>query len=451
MRADTPRVIIAGTNSGSGKTTLSCAILSALKNRGLQCGAFKCGPDYIDPMFHRAACGNGGNLDSFFFDENTLRYLLAKYGTGKDISIIEGVMGFYDGLGIKSTTASTYDIARITRTPVILLVDGKGAALSVLAVIKGFMEFLPDNNIRGVILNNCSNSTYTILKDEINETFSGTIKPLGYLPKMTDCGLESRHLGLITAEEIDNLSEIFNQFAQQAEDSIDLDGILTLARTAPALAYDALDIPKFNEPVKIGIAMDKAFCFYYRENLDLLKEMGAELIPFSPLRDEKIPDDIHGLYLGGGYPEIYRKELSDNSPMRNSVKSMLRKGLPCIAECGGFMYLTEMIADAEMAAFLSGHCADTGHLTRFGYIRLRSNKASMLFDEGDEIPAHEFHYWFCDAPGSDFTAEKLSGRSWNCAIGTETLYAGFPHFNFYTDLRCPARFYQACLKYKETP
>ena len=449
MEANVPRVIIAGTGSGCGKTTVTCAVLQALKNRHLNCGAFKCGPDFIDPMFHRAICGDSGNLDAFLFSDEIIHYLLAKYGEGKDVSIIEGVMGYYDGLGIDSTAASTYDLARITKTPVILLVNGKGAALSVLAMIRGFTDFLPENQIRGVIINNCSPSTYNILSEAIRNHFSDNIIPLGFMPPMPNLTLKSRHLGLITPESQHNLPEIFSELGRIAEDTIDLDGILDLSRSAPSVRYQPPEIKSFSVPVRIGIAYDEAFCFYYRENLDLLKALGAELIPFSPLTEKSVPDNIDGLYIGGGYPEVYLDALSENVSMRNFMKNCLQKKIPCIAECGGFMYLTEKIENADMTGFLPGICHNNNKLTRFGYITLRAKHANLLCDAGETIRGHEFHYWDCSEPGSDFTAEKPSGRHWDCAIGTESLYAGFPHFNFYSNLKFAERFYSACLRYKE--
>ena len=441
----TNRVLIAGTNSGCGKTTVTLAVLAALKKRGVSVASAKCGPDYIDPMFLRSAIGvPSTNLDPFFFDENTLRFLLAKHGAGMELTVIEGVMGYYDGLGLTSR-ASTYELARKTATPVILTVNAKGASLSNLAQIKGFLDFMPDNNIAGVILNNCTEKVYSILAPEIEARLG--IKPLGFMPHIKDCEIGSRHLGLITADEIDDIEKKLSVLAEQAEKSIDLDGIIAFAASSPELSFEAPVFEK-REPVRIAVARDRAFCFYYEDSLDVLKEMGAELVPFSPLDDEKLPDGIHGLYLGGGYPELYAEELSQNASMRQSIKAALESGLPCLAECGGFMYLTESIAGAPMVGFIPGGAHDTGRLTRFGYVALTAKADNMLCRAGDTIPAHEFHRWDCDNIGDFFTAEKADGRSWDCVFATDTLYAGFPHFHFLSSPRFAEGFISACIKMK---
>lgn len=449
MESKIARILFAGTNSGCGKTTVTCAVLQALVNRGLRVGAFKCGPDYIDPMFHSRIIGaKAANLDSYFFDDNTLRFLLAQNGADRDISIVEGVMGYYDGMGLTSTRGSAYSVARITQTPVVLVVGAKGASLSVLATIQGFLDFCPDNQIRGVILNQCTASTYAALAEEIRRRFAGRVCPLGFLPRLPDCTLESRHLGLVTAAEVEDLQEKLRILAVQAEKTMDLDGLLELAKSAPNVNYEPVELPRF-APVRIAVAKDRAFCFYYEDSLDALTRMGAELVPFSPLADSVLPENIQGLYLGGGYPELYAGPLSENASMRRSVKSALTNGLPCIAECGGFMYLTEAIADFPMVGYLPGKSFDNGKLTRFGYVRLRAEKDQMLCKAGEEIRGHEFHHWDCTEPGSDFAALKeLSGRHWECVVSTPTLYAGYPHFHFYANPSFAVNFYRACLEEK---
>lgn len=442
-----PRVVLAGTGSGCGKTTVTCAILQAFVNRGMKAGAFKCGPDYIDPMFHSRIIGaKSANLDLFFFRENTIRYLLAKNGQDRDISIVEGVMGYYDGLGIGTTKASTYDVAQATKSPVILIINGKGASLSALAVIQGFLTFCPDDQICGVILNQCSAMVYQALYPVILERFEGKVKPLGFLPTLKNCSLESRHLGLVTAAEVDGLREKMQMLAKQAESTVDLDGILQLAASAAPVSFEPVSLPRFSTKVRIGVARDNAFCFYYEDSLEALTAMGAELIPFSPLSDEKLPKNIQGLYLGGGYPELYAKQLGENASMLESIRSALAGGLPCIAECGGFMYLTERIGDYAMAGVLPGNCFDTGKLTRFGYVTLRAKKDNLLCRAGEEIAGHEFHHWDSGCCGADFTAEKSNGKQWECVFANEKLYAGYPHFHFYANPAFAVNFYRACLK-----
>lgn len=442
------RIVLAGTNSGCGKTTVSCAVLQALVNRGLRVAAFKCGPDYIDPMFHSRIIGaKSANLDPYFFSDHTLKYLLQKNAADCDVSIIEGVMGFYDGYSMTTADGSTYDIAKRTESPVVLVVGARGAALSVLAVIEGFLNFLPENRICGVILNQCTAMTYRLLCDAILQRFSGRIQPLGFLPKLSDCTLESRHLGLITADEVENLHEKLQILANQAEQTIDLDGLLRLSQTAQAFAVEPISLPKL-PPIRIGVARDAAFCFYYEDSLDALRQMGAELVDFSPLHDEALPENLQGFYLGGGYPELYAEQLSRNISMRQSIFAALQNGLPCIAECGGFMYLSQSIADKPMVGFLDGSCHDTGKLVRFGYIRLLAKHDNLLCKQGEEIFAHEFHHWDCSKSGNDFQAIKPSGRSWQCAVATDRLYAGYPHFHFYANPAFAVRFYKTCLEEK---
>ena len=447
MRKATPRLLIAGSGSGCGKTTVTCALLQALAESGRRPGAAKCGPDYIDPMFHRAITGAAGcNLDPFFFDDDTLRFLLAQAGAGKDVTLIEGVMGYYDGIGLASSRASTFEVAQRTESPVVLVLNAKGAGLSVLAVLEGFLRFVPRSGICGVVLNGCTAMSYPTLKREIESRFG--IRACGFLPQLPDCSLESRHLGLVTAAEVGNLKEKMQRLGAAARETIDLDALLEIAKSAPPLTFAPPDIPEAGEHVRIGVARDRAFCFYYEDSLDLLRRLGAELVPFSPLSDERLPEEVHGLYLGGGYPELDADKLEKNAPMRKAVCAAVEAGMPCIAECGGFMYLTEAIGDEPMAGFLPGTCFDTGKLTRFGYVTLRAKKDNLLCRTGGEIAAHEFHHWDCTCPGDAFAAEKPTGRRWECAVASDTLYAGYPHFHFYSNLEFLYSFYDACIKEK---
>ena len=448
MYSSVPRLALAGTNSGCGKTTVTCALLQAFTDRGLRTGAFKCGPDYIDPMFHSRIIGaHSANLDPFFFDGNTLNALLARNGAGRDVNVVEGVMGYYDGLGMDAPEASTHNVCAATGTPVVLVLGARGASLSLLAVIQGFLDFCPEAPIRGVILNQCTAMTYPGLRDAIRRRFGDRVRPLGYLPPMPQVGLESRHLGLVTAAEVADLKEKLHLLSLQAEKSLDLDGLLALAREAEPVEYAPLALPKL-ETVRIAVAVDRAFCFYYADSLEVLRDLGAELVEFSPLADGALPENVQGLYLGGGYPELYAERLSANGAMRASVKAALEKGLPCIAECGGFMYLTERIGDYPMVGFLPGGSRDTGKLVRFGYVTLRAKEAGLLCPAGGEIRGHEFHHWDSDDTGSGFTAAKPSGRSWDCVFSTPRLYAGYPHFHFRANPEFALNFYHACLEVK---
>lgn len=442
------RILIAGTNSGCGKTTLVSGLLTALSLRGEKVCSFKCGPDYIDPMFHASALHTPcRNLDLQFLEENMLRYRMAMGSRGFSLAVTEGVMGYYDGVGL-TTKASSYRVAVTTGTPTILAINARGAAHSVLAVISGFANLYPDSGVRGVVLNRVSPMLYPKLKTAILEHFHGKIQPLGYLPNMPEITLESRHLGLITAQEMDDLQEKLRRLAEQMEKSVDIDGILSMASRAPKLTWEEPKLPPKGSPVRVAVAMDKAFCFYYQDNLDLLKDLGAEIVPFSPLEDPSLPENIQGLYLGGGYPELYEDRLERNESMRKSIRAALEKNLPCIAECGGFLYLQKELDGRAMVGLLPGEGRNTGKLSRFGYVTLTAREDNLLCRAGEHIPAHEFHYYDTTCNGEGFHAQKADGRGWECGIVSDTLYAGFPHFHFYAQPEMAANFLNACRKEK---
>ena len=447
-----PRLLLCAPASGGGKTTVTCALLQALVNRGAGPVAFKCGPDYIDPMFHSEIIGaKSRNLDLFFLGRDTARYLLEKNSRGSGLALIEGVMGYYDGIGL-SADASAYDLARATGTPAVLVLDGRGRALTAAAAVKGMRDFRSDSGIRGVILNRVSPMLYPRLKEAIEGETGVTV--YGYLPNLPGCALESRHLGLVTAAEVAGLREKLSALAAQAEKSVDIDGLLALAASAPALNAPAPALPPPGEGrPRIAVARDKAFCFYYADGLELLEALGAELAEFSPLADEGLPEGACGLYLGGGYPELFAGALAANAPMREAVRAAVAGGLPTVAECGGFLYLNRLLSDGEgrdwpMAGALPGRAANTGRLGRFGYVTLTAQKDGLLGREGKRLPAHEFHYWDSDAPGSDFRADKpQSSRGWDCAFHTPTLYAGFPHFHFWAAPAAARNFVAAARRY----
>ena len=447
------RVMIAAISSGSGKTTVTCGILQALVNRKLKVASFKCGPDYIDPMFHSKVIGaRSRNIDSFFNDENTVKYLVDKNSQNADISVIEGVMGFYDGLAGISTKASSYDVARITDTPVILLINCKGMSVSILPIIKGFKEYMKDSNIQGVILNQMPKMLYPEIKKSIEENLN--LKVLGYVPNLKDLVIESRHLGLVTPDEIKDLKEKLNELADILEETLEIDEIINLADKSKDLIYNKPEIHKLEDNIRIAVALDEAFCFYYEDNIELLKEMGADIVYFSPLKDERIPDNIHGIIFGGGYPELYAKELSLNKTMIESVKSTVYNGLPCVAECGGFMYLHESMEDDksqpyDMVGLIKGKAYKTPKLNRFGYIKLTALEDNFLCKKGEEIAGHEFHYWDSTNCGSSFKAQKpLRKRNWECINITENLFAGYPHVHYYSNMQFPYNFLKKCISYK---
>lgn len=439
-----PRIMIAAAGSGSGKTLLTCSLLQALLDSGKKAAAFKCGPDFIDPMFHRKVLGvPSKNLDSFFTDENTTKFLFLEDAEGKDLSVIEGVMGLYDGLGGITEEASSYHLAKVTKTPVILVVDARGMGRSVIPLIAGFLQYDTARLIQGVILNRTGKMFYDAIKPEI-EAETG-IPVLGYFPVQTEIRLESRHLGLRLPEEIRGLREQLKKTAEVFRTAVDLEKLVAIASRAEELEAAPVTVPATADVVQIGVAMDEAFCFYYEDNLRLLQKAGAELVPFSPLHEEKLPARLHGLILGGGYPELYAEGLSQNKGMRQSVKEAIESGMPSIAECGGFLYLHETMENQEGQAFpmvgaVKGRCRYTGKLVRFGYIGVRA-EAETFLPKGTEIRGHEFHYFDSTDNGSDCLAQKpVSGRQWRCVHAGKNHWWGFPHLYYYANPAYAYRF-----------
>lgn len=454
MTRKVSRLLLCAPASGGGKTTVTCALLQALVDREAAPVAYKCGPDYIDPMFHSEVIGaKSRNLDLFLMGEGAVRRSLMENTPNGSTAVIEGVMGYYDGIAM-SSQASAYDLARTTETPAVLVADARGRALTAAALVQGMATFRPDANIRGVILNRCSPMLYGRLKETI-ERETG-VMVYGYLPDLPECALESRHLGLVTAAEVGDLRQKLHHMAEQAERTIDIGGLLTLAASAPALeAPERTDVPISRERPVIALARDKAFCFYYADGLSELVRQGAELAEFSPLEDERLPEGCSGLYLGGGYPEIYAKELARNTALLREIREKIHRGLPTVAECGGFLYLQKQLTDAdgrddwELAGVFSGRAANTGKLGRFGYIEMTARADGLLCRAGETLSAHEFHYWDSATQGCDFRAQKpLSDRGWDCAFHTPTLYAGFPHVHFSGCPQAARRFVEACARYQ---
>ena len=449
ITANLPRVMIAGCSSGSGKTSAACGLMRALNGQGLRVRGFKCGPDYIDPMYHKLATGAASrNLDLFMCGAQTVKYLFGSNARGVDISVVEGVMGLYDGVA-DSDRCSSNHIADATRTPVIIVFDPKGAALSAAAALRGFLTFR-ENNIKGVIFNNVSAKMYGFYRDMIQSELG--LRAFGYLPRTPEAAFGSRCLGLMTPDGAGETRRKIDTLGEQCAQTLDIAGILELARESPEFGYEDVEIDQIGA-VRIGAAMDEAFCFYYADNLALLERLGAEIIPFSPLADARLPEGIHGLLLPGGYPEEYAARLAANAPMLASVRAALCGGLPCLAECGGFMYLARSLADRDgavhkMAGFIGADCAMTGGLKRFGYVTLTANADNLLCDKGATINAHEFHYGDCGDAGRGFTAAKPNGAAWDCVHSSPALYAGFPHLHLWGNVDFARNFIRRCAEYK---
>ena len=443
-----PRVLLAAPASGSGKTMITCGLLQALCQRGLRVSSFKCGPDYIDPMFHEKVIGTkSANLDLFFAEEGLLRRLFCRNSAGTDIAVIEGVMGYYDGMLAASAEASSYDVARALDCPAVLIVNARGQSVSALATLEGFARFRPDSGVKGVIFNQMPERIFQALAPRVREM---GVVPLGYVPKADDMVIESRHLGLVTPDEIRDLSEKLRRLAALLEQTVDIDALIALAESAPALDAPAEpDYPALPETV-IAVARDEAFCFNYRDNLALLERLGAKLAFFSPLSDRALPEGTQGLVLYGGYPELHARTLSENTAMRAAVRAAVENGMPCLAECGGFMYLHETMEDMEgrdwpMAGVIPGRVYRTPRLGRFGYVTLSPNGETAFLPAGETVRAHEFHYFESENCGSALTAVKPDGvRRWTCEHAEGALLAGFPHLYYESNPNLIVRFLRRC-------
>lgn len=429
-----PRIVIGGTGSGCGKTTVVCAILKALKDRGLNVSAAKCGPDYIDPMFHKCALKvPSKNIDLFFSDDNTAKALFAEHAQGSDICVIEGVMGYYDGLSFDDDKVSTYSVADVLSAPSVIVLNARGMALTASALIQGMINFRDNSRIRAVILNNISPMSFEPLKKAIEDKTG--IEVLGFMPNDSNFNINSRHLGLVTPDE--STAEVLEKMSEAALKYIDLNRLMEIASEAGELKFERLSV-KGGGKFKIAVAMDEAFCFYYSDNLELLRKMGAEIEFFSPIYDKTVPD-ADGMIIGGGYPELYAEKLSENTSMLNDIRIKIENGMPCLAECGGFMYLSSAIDNFRMTGIFNGNAYDTGKLSRFGYFELKSEREYI-----NGIKGHEFHHWDMDDNGSECIAVKPSGRSWKCMSFYKNTIAGYPHLYYWSKPEFAQRFADIC-------
>ena len=426
-------LLLAAPQSGSGKTTLACALLRVLQKKGYSPCAFKCGPDYLDPTFHRAVLGvESHNLDLFLSQPEEVRSLFSRSVAGHDLALVEGAMGLYDGVGGSTDQASAWQVADTLDLPIFLVVRPKGASLTLAAQIKGLMGFRANSHISGLFLNDCSETLYRSLAPML-ERETG-LPVLGFLPHSEDARFESRHLGLLAAQEICDLDQRVDRLADTLLHTADLVRLLSLCSIPEIPAAPPVHTREY--PVKIAVAYDKAFSFIYAETIENFKALGGELIFFSPISDPCIPQGADALYLPGGYPELCAKALSENRSMRESILSAVRGGLPTVAECGGFLYLGHTFQTEDgriwpMVGVLTGESHPTGRLVRFGYATLTPSEDSLLFRAGEKVPCHEFHYWDSTDNGEDLLAVKpATGRSWHCGHLSPTLYAGFPHLYF---------------------
>ena len=439
------RIMIAAPKSGSGKTTITCALLKAFKDAGHKMISYKCGPDYIDPMFHQKIIDiPSKNLDTFFTNEETTKQLFLKDRGEDELVILEGVMGLFDGLGGIREEGSSYHLAKVTKTPIILVVDAKGMGRSVISLIAGFLAYDKEKLMKGIILNRMSKPYYEIIKPLIEKELC--IEVLGYFPDCKDFYVGSRHLGLLLPNEIENIKEHLQTVSEQLKKTVSLERVFQIAESAEKLEQiNKISVSNTTKSIErawndkenpvIGVAKDEAFCFYYEDNLHLLEEYGARIEYFSPLHDTKLPEQCCGLLLGGGYPELYADKLSQNTEMLSLIRRAAEDRMPIVAECGGFMYLHSAILDKEvhlyaMSGVLSGKCYNTDKLVRFGYIELE-DKTGTYLPQGEKIRGHEFHYYDSEDNGADCLAIKpVTGKSYPCVKITENSFLGFPHLYY---------------------
>lgn len=450
------RVMISAPESGSGKTVVTCALLQVLKDCGWKVASYKCGPDYIDPMFHEKIIDvPAKNLDTFFTDEEKTRELFQNSAKNMDFAVFEGVMGLYDGLGGVRKEGSSYYLAEVTKTPIVLVVDAKGMGRSIIPLIAGFLNYDEKHLIQGIILNRMSKTYYETLKPLIEEELQTRL--IGFLPEKEELHFESRHLGLFLPDEVNHIKEKLQAASELFSKTVSIECIKEIAESAEELEFDEIlteGAAVWDSRPTIAVAKDEAFCFYYADNIRLLEEYGAKIMYFSPLWDEKIPEGCHALLFGGGYPELYAKELSANTKMRETVKNAVENEMPVVAECGGFMYLHSFLKDKEglchdMAGVISATCFYTGKLVRFGYIELREKQKNSWLN-GEGIKGHEFHYYDSTYNGEDIIAVKpMTGKEYTCIIDNKTQWMGFPHLYYPSNPVFARAFVDKARKYKK--
>ena len=434
-----PGVLIAATKSGSGKTTITCALLQALKERGIRTRAFKCGPDYIDPMFHKQIIGvPSRNLDTFFSGPEQIRELYQMNSKETDdraeISVIEGVMGLYDGLGGIREEGSAYHLAEVLDIPIVLVLDAHGMGRSMIPLLFGFLKYDKSHLIRGVILNRTMPMFLQTIAPLIEQELK--LPVLGCFPKTQKLVMPGRHLGLVMPDEIDDIRRQLHEAAVQLEKTVDIDRILAIADEAGNIDdFSRKTAGKPCADLRLAVAQDEAFCFYYEDNLRMLRENGVTIVWFSPIHDEALPQNIDGILLGGGYPELHARALAANEKMRKAIRDSITAGMPSVAECGGFMYLHDTLVDKtgvsfHMAGVLPAECKDTGKLVRFGYVEIEEKEAGWL-PAGTNIRGHEFHYYDSSDNGMDCVAQKpVTGRNWPCIHSAPEHWWGYPHLYY---------------------
>jgi len=451
-----PRFVLAAPSSGSGKTTLATGLMSAFAER-MTVQAYKVGPDYIDPGYHTSATGRPSrNLDTWMIPAERVKELFSRSAVNADICIIEGVMGLFDGYDGRTESGSTAEVAKLLSAPVVLVIDAGSMARSAAAIALGFKTFDPQLNLAGVILNNVAGAAHAQWLTEAVQSVGLTV--LGCVSRDQNLSVPERHLGLYMAGERTAATQKFIEAAKEVvRQNIDLSALESLARTAPEMedGVRTLRVPTLERATRIGIARDEAFCFYYEDNFDLLREAGAELVFFSPLHDSAPPPNLSGLYLGGGYPELYAAQLAENESMRAALKSAIESGIPTYAECGGLMSLAESYFDDAgieypMMGVLPGSTRLTGKL-KMGYREVVGLESSPLLEKSQTARGHEFHYseWIRPEESNSFAYEiqpRMGGESQPEGFTKNNLLASYVHLHFASNPTLARNFVAACQK-----
>jgi cobyrinic acid a,c-diamide synthase len=429
--------VIAGPASGVGKTTVTLSLMAALRKRGLTVQPFKCGPDFIDGGHHARVCGRASrNLDGWMLSAEANRQIFYRNAADADVCVVEGVMGLFDGVDGKSEAGSTAEIAKWLQLPVILVVDASSMARSAAALVHGYESFDPALKVAGVIFNNAGGAAhYRMLSDAV--TASANAVPLGYLPRDERIRIPERYLGLVTAGENLLPDSMLSLLGEVAESHIDLDQLLECAASIPA-ASDGCN-ERSQDLSRLGVARDKAFCFYYEDNLDALREAGAEIVEFSALEDSSLPNALDALYFGGGYPELFAKQLSENRPMLASIKRAAEEGLPIYAECGGLMYLAREIVTQESASFpMAGVLPITAQMTdrlvNFGYTEVSFTSDCLIGPAGAKARGHSFHCSrIADVGPVEYAYQarnSMTGREEPDGLRVKNVLASYIHLHF---------------------
>lgn len=432
--------MVAGTASGVGKTTVALALMAALRERGYTVQPFKCGPDFLDTGHQSAMCGRTSrNLDTWMLDAAANRTIFASASRGANAAVVEGAMGLYDGANGGTEEGSPAEIAKLLSLPVVLVLDASKSARSIAAVVKGFESFDPALRFAGIVLNQVGGEGhYRMLEAAIRQVTTTPL--LGYLPKDSRISIPERYLGLHTTEETTSTSALVATLAETAREHFDLKPLLGLSWTVAEAGNQGAPVTRVDgSRVRIGVARDKAFSFYYEDNFDLLREHGADIIPFSPLLDAHLPENLDGLYLGGGYPELYADGLSRNVTMLAAIRTFAEAGKPVYAECGGMICLGQSLALLDghsftMAGVLPLQFEMTSQLVHFGYVQVEFTEDCLLGKKGTTVRGHSFHcsraQTGCSMPTAYQLNYLLSGREEQEGFHLKNVLASYVHLHF---------------------